>query len=59
MIQIGVWLGQEVDTMGIGMQGLGRTRMMMRRPGTGDSKETRVYWKIYKILHEEERKEKQ
>jgi hypothetical protein len=33
--------------------------MSMRRPGTGDSKETRLYWKMYQMLHEEERKEKQ
>jgi hypothetical protein len=59
MIQIQVWLGWELDMTGIGMQGLGRTRMRTRRLGTGDSKETRVYWKMYKTLHKEERKEKQ
>jgi hypothetical protein len=40
-------------------QRLGRVRMRMGRPGAGDDKKTRLYYKMYKILCEEERKGKQ
>jgi hypothetical protein len=42
MIRTGMWLGQGLSTIRMGMQRLYRTRMRIGRLGTGDNKENDI-----------------
>jgi hypothetical protein len=59
VIQTGMWQGRGLGATRMGMWRLGRMGMKIRGGRELEiSEKMRLYWKMYKMLHEEERKGK-